>query len=92
MAVQRSGGDDKRTLKIGIAVGLFVIAGAVVAWQFLREKRPTVSEETAQKALEVQQAIKNASPNAPVVPDQAPKRSGPVQKSEGRAPAQVAPK
>jgi len=89
MAVQRSRGDDKRALKIGLAVGLLLIAGAVVAWQFMREKRPNISEETAQKAQEVQQAIKNASPNAPVVPDQAPKHSGPPQKSEvGRAPAQ----
>ena len=84
-------GDDKRTLKIGIAIGLFVIAGAVVAWQvFGSDPSTRVSEDLSKQAQAVQQAIKEANPNAPAVPDTAPKPAGRPQKSEvGRGPSQA---
>ncbi len=85
-----SNGDDKRKLKIGIAIGLFVVAGVVVAWQFMRDPSARVDPEIARKAQEAQQAIKSANPNAPSVPDTAPKPAGPPQKSPtGRGPAQA---
>jgi hypothetical protein len=89
MALRTPPPDDKKKLKVGLAVGLLVIAGAVLGWQMLwGNKADRVDDEIVQRSQEMQQSIKDANPKAPVVPDtSAPPNKRPQKSQIGRGPA-----